>query len=112
MTRWGTSSTVRLTHCLAARRWLLGRGIPPRLRPFLIVLLVLSVLDVLQIVLTAGSTPPGSAGGQAPNGSDPLLLGNFLLLLPWGRYNVGGGDLLLITALAEHWRRRGASYRA
>jgi hypothetical protein len=89
---------------------LLGRGMPPRFRPFLIVLLVLSVLDVVQIALTASSTPPGSLGGPAPRGSDPLLLGNFLLSLPWGRYNIGGGDLLLITALAEHWRRRGASY--
>jgi hypothetical protein len=89
---------------------LLGRGIPPRFRPFLFVLLVLSVLDALQIALTTGSTPPGSLGGSAPSGSDPLLLGNFLLLLPWGRYNIGLGDLVLITALAEHWRQRGAPY--
>jgi hypothetical protein len=88
---------------------LLGRIIPPRFRPWLIMLLVLSVLDILQIALTAGSSPPGS-GGQAPTGSDPLLLGNFLLVLPWGRFNLGIFDLLLVTALAEYWRRRGGSY--
>ena len=89
---------------------LLGRIIPPRFRPWLMVLLVLSVLDILQIALTAGSSPPGTSGGQAPSGSDPLLLGNFLLVLPWGRFNLGIFDLLLVTALAEYWRRRGGSY--
>jgi hypothetical protein len=89
---------------------LLGRGMPPRSWPLLILLLVLSALDVLQIALTASSSPPGSSGSHAPGGSDPLLLGNLLLFLPWGRYNIGIFDLLLITALAEHWRRRGASY--
>jgi hypothetical protein len=89
---------------------LLGRVIPPRFRPLLIALLILSALDVLQIALTANSSPPGSATGQAPSGSDLLLLGNFLLLLPWGRFTLGILDLLLVTALAEHWRRRGSSY--
>lgn len=89
---------------------LLGRIIPPRFRPCLVLLLVLSTLDVLQIALAAGSSPPGSSGGQAPSGSNPLLLGNFLLALPWGRFNLGIFDLLLVTALAEHWRRRSGSY--
>jgi hypothetical protein len=31
-------------------------------------------------------------------------------LLPWGRFNIGIFDILLIVALAEHWRRRYASY--
>jgi hypothetical protein len=89
---------------------LLGRIIPPRFRPWLIVLLVFSTLDILQIALTAGSSPPGTSRGQAPSGSDPLLLGNFLLVLPWGRFNLGIFDLLLVTALAEYWRRRRGSY--
>jgi hypothetical protein len=33
-----------------------------------------------------------------------------LLLLPWGRFNLGIFDLLLLIALAEHWCRRGGSY--
>ena len=89
---------------------LLGRSMPLRFWPFFILLLVLSVLDVLQIVLTANSSPPGSSGSHMLSGSNPLLLVNFRVLLPWGRYNIGLFDLLLITALAEHWRRRGASY--
>jgi hypothetical protein len=83
---------------------LLGRGIAPRFQPFLLLFLCLSGLDVL---LTAGlslSPPPTSAS------STPLRFGDFLLLLPWGRFETNLVDLLLLTALAEHWRRRGASY--
>jgi len=76
----------------------------PRFRPVLLVLLCLSALDVL---LTAGlslSPPQPSASATT------LRLGDFLLLLPWGRFETNVVDLLLLTALAEHWRRRGASY--
>ena len=83
---------------------LLGRGMAPRFRPVLLVFLCLSALDVL---LTAGlslSPPQPSASATT------LRLGDFLLLLPWGRFETNVVDLLLLTALAEHWRRRGASY--
>jgi hypothetical protein len=83
---------------------LLGRGMAPRFRPFLLLFLCLSVLDVL---LTAGlslSPPPTAAS------STPLRFGDFLLLLPWGRFEINVVDVLLLTTLAEHWRRRGASY--
>lgn len=85
---------------------LLGRWQPPRFHPFLLLFLCLSVLDVL---LTAGLSlsPPGP---QTPAGATPLRLGDFLLVLPWGRFETNVVDALLITALAEHWRRRGASY--
>jgi uncharacterized membrane protein (DUF485 family) len=83
---------------------LLGRGMAPRFRPVLLVLLCLSALDVL---LTAGLSlsPP-----QPSASATPLRLGDFLLLLPWGRFETNVVDLLLLTALAEHWRLRGASY--
>jgi len=83
---------------------LLGRGMAPRFRPVLLVLLCLSALDVL---LTAGLSlsPPQPAAS-----STTLRLGDFLLLLPWGRFETNVVDLLLLTALAEHWRRRGALY--
>jgi hypothetical protein len=83
---------------------LLGRGMAPRFRPVLLLFLCLSGLDVL---LTAGLSlsPPQTAAS-----STPLRIGDFLLLLPWGRFETNVVDLLLLTALAEHWRRRGASY--
>jgi hypothetical protein len=91
---------------------LLARIIPPRFRPFLILLLILSVADAVQTALTGGFTPlpstppahPAAAAGGA------LLYLNFSLLLPVGYYLVGIFDLLVITAAAEHWRRRGQSY--
>jgi hypothetical protein len=83
---------------------LLGRWLPPHFRPFLLAFLCLSALDVL---LTAGlsASPP-----QPPVGSTPLRVGDFLLVLPWGRFETNVVDLLLITTLAEHWRRRGTTY--
>jgi hypothetical protein len=83
---------------------LLGRGAPLRFLPFLLLFLCFSALDVL---LTAGLSlaPPPPA-----DSATPLRVGDFLLLLPWGRFETNVVDLLLLTALAEHWRRRGASY--
>lgn len=83
---------------------LLGRGMAPRFCPVLLVFLCLSVLDVL---LAVGGYP------QAPwtvASSSPLVYADFLLVLPWGRFAINLVDLLLITALAEHWRRRGGGY--
>lgn len=91
---------------------LLGRGMPPRFRPFLILLLILSVADAVQIALTGGFTPlPRSLPAHpSPIPSGLLLYLNFYLVLPVGHYLVGIFDLLLITAVAEHSRRRGRSY--
>ncbi len=91
---------------------LLGRGMPPRFRPFLLLLLILSALDVVNIALSGGLTPVPTtppAHPAAPE-SGPLPYFNFFLLLPGGHYLLGIFDLLVITAAAEHWRRRGASY--
>ena len=83
---------------------LLGRGIAPRFPPFLLWFLCLSVIDV---GLTAGLS---LSGPQTSAGSTPLHFGDFLLILPWGRFETNVVDILLITALAEHWRRRGQAY--
>ena len=83
---------------------LLGRGMEPRFRPVLLVFLCLSALDVLLTAHLSLSPPPPSTG------STQLRLGDFLLVLPWGRFETNVVDLLLLTALAEHWGRRGASY--
>ena len=57
--------------------------LPTKLWPFLLLLLVLSILDVIQIVLTSGSSSPGSlsAGTSTPPAQ---LYGYFLHHLPWG----------------------------
>lgn len=85
---------------------LLGRVISPRFQPFLLLFLCLSVGDVL---VTAGVGMSPLAPHPAA-GATPLRIGDFLLLLPWGRFDIGLLDLLLVTALAEHWRRRGSGY--
>lgn len=83
---------------------LLGRGIAPRFRPFLLWFLCFSVFDVLQAV---GGYPvaPHTAGSTSP-----LAWATFHLMLPTGPFAINVVDLLLLTTLAEHWHRRGASY--
>jgi hypothetical protein len=83
---------------------LLGRSVTARFLPFLLWFLCFSVVDVL---LALGNYPqtPHSAGG-----SSPLLYADFVLVLSGGRFAINVVDLLLLTALAEHWRQRGASY--
>ena len=83
---------------------LLGRGVPARFGSFLLLLLCFSVVDVLQAV---GGYPvaPHTAGNASP-----LIWASFHLALPSGPFAINVVDLLLLTALAEHWHRRGASY--
>jgi hypothetical protein len=84
---------------------LLGRIIS-KTASLLTLLLVLSALDVVQFVLTSGSSGPSGTGGTS---ASPLLYGNLLILPPLGRLNIGIGDILIIVAIAEHWRNRGSS---
>jgi hypothetical protein len=83
---------------------LLGRGMPARFPPFLLLFLCLSVLDVL---LAVGGYPQAP---QMAGSSSPFANANFTLVLPWGRFAINVADLLLLTAVAEHWRRRGGGY--
>lgn len=87
---------------------LLGRWVTPHFRPFLLLFLCFSVVDVLQFA--AGLSASSASGPPTPVNATPLHLGDFLLLLPWGHFAINIVDLLLVTTLAEHWRRRGASY--
>ena len=82
----------------------LGRVMPPRFRPFLILLLALSALDVAQNVAFAGPPPALNA---AP---DPHLIWvNVRFPLSNGHFNIGFADLVLIAAAAENLRRRKAT---
>jgi hypothetical protein len=83
---------------------LLGRVMPLLFWPFLCLLLGLSVVDVVLIVSTYNTTPPpGQLTGAA-------LYATLLLMLPVGAVGVEILDLIVLTALAEHWRRRGAPW--
>jgi hypothetical protein len=83
---------------------LLGRSVAASFRPFLLWFLCFSVIDVL---LALGNYPQAS---HSAGGSSPLLYADFVLVLARGRFAINVVDLLLLTALAEHWHRRGASY--
>jgi hypothetical protein len=81
---------------------LIGRAIPKRSVPMLLLLLVFSALDIAQIILTSG----GSSSNSTSVSTSPSLYGNFLIPPPVGRFNLGILDILFITAIAEHWQRR------
>jgi hypothetical protein len=82
----------------------LGRVMPPGFRPFLILLLILSALDVAQNLLFAGPPP---APSSAP---DPHFIWvNVRVPLPDGHFNIGFADIVLIAAAAENLRRRKAT---
>jgi hypothetical protein len=88
---------------------LVGRAVPPRFRPFFILLIALSLLDLTQAAIFGG--PPPSAGSTPAAGPNSHLIWvNFRVPLPSGHFNIGFADLLLITAIAEHFRRQEAGY--
>jgi len=84
---------------------LLGRSLSQTAWPMLVLLVVLSALDVAQIVLTSHSPSPSRQQSIPPPGQ---LVGNFFLALPAGHFNIGIFDIFTIAAISEHWRRRGA----
>lgn len=85
----------------------LGRAMPPRFRPFLVLLVVLSVLDVAQNLAFSG---PGTGPPPAAAQPDPHLIWlNFRIPLAAGHFNIGFADLTLIAAIGEHLRRRRAT---
>lgn len=81
---------------------LAGRAVPPRFRPMALLLLVLAALDTVQILATATS-PAAPAHRSA---ASYYLM--FVVATSLGNSAIGIFDLLLIAAMAEHWRRRGA----
>lgn len=86
----------------------LGRAMPARFRPLLVLLLVLSVLDVVQNIAFSGG--PSTAAPSSSTAPDPHLVWlNFRIPLPGGHFNVGFADLILIAAISENLRRRGAT---
>ncbi len=86
---------------------LLGRVIPAKFWPFLIFLLVMSILDVTQVVLTAHPSTTVAPNASVPAGQ---LYANFFLQLPWGKYGIGIFDLLILAAIGVYWRRRNGEF--
>jgi hypothetical protein len=87
----------------AAGGVLVGRAVPARFRPMALLMLVLAVLDAVQVIV--GSTSAGSAPSQRPAFQYYVML---VIATPLATSAIGIFDLLLVTAMAEHWRRRGA----
>jgi hypothetical protein len=83
---------------------LLGRVMPPRFQPFLILLVALSALDVAQNLAFAGPSPAPSA---APD--THFIWVNVRFQLDDGHFTIGFADLVLIAAATENLRRRKAS---
>jgi hypothetical protein len=80
----------------------LGRVLPTAFLPIFLVLALGSVLDMLLVILQVGTAPVGPI---------PMWLRyvDVSLSLPGWRFEIGGADLLLVAAMAEHWRRRTSS---
>jgi hypothetical protein len=79
-----------------------------RVWPFAVVLILLSVADTVQVVLTSAGPAPAPPSTGVPPGQ---LYLNLLVALPGGhRFLLGVFDLWLVTAMAEYWRRRGGSF--
>ena len=84
---------------------LLGRAVPPRFRPFLVLLLILSLLDVAQNAVFSGPSSGTHSTSTAPQ--DPHLMWlNFRIPFEGGHFNIGFADLVLIAAISEQLRRR------
>ena len=82
----------------------LGRAMPPMLRPFLTLLAILSALDVAQNLAFSGPSPTPSSALTTP---DPHLVWlNLRFPLDGGQFNLGVADVILIAAISEHLRRR------
>lgn len=67
-----------------------------------------SIADISQTALFGG-TGHGSAGGSGAAAPAWQAYTVLRVALPGGHYDIGPLDLLLFTAIGEHWRRRRGS---
>jgi hypothetical protein len=88
---------------------LVGRRLPPRPMPMLVLLAVLAALDVIQIVASGPGPGPGATGGAAPAW---YFYGMLVIDTAWSHTGVGIFDVLVIAAMVEHARRRGLPFAA
>jgi hypothetical protein len=88
---------------------LVGRRVPPRPMPMLVLLAVLAVLDTIQIVALGSGAGPEATGGSAPAW---YSYGMLVIDTPWTHSSVGIIDVMVIAAMVEHARRRGLPFAA
>jgi hypothetical protein len=78
---------------------LVGRIVPARFRPMAIVVAVLAAVDSIQVFAASNDSHPVS-----------YYYSMLVVTTPLGRAAIGFADLLVVTAVAEHYRRRGSNY--
>jgi len=86
---------------------LVGRRLPPRPMPMLVLLAVLAALDAVQIVVSGPGPGPGATGGAAPAW---YFYGMLVINTAWSHTGVGIFDVLVIAAIVEHARWRGLPF--
>ena len=86
----------------------LGRVLPLRPWAMAAFLVLASIADSSQTALFGG-TGHGSAGGSGAAAPAWQAYTVLRVPLPGGHYDIGPLDLLLFTAIGEHWRRRRGS---
>ena len=86
----------------------LGRVLSLRPRVMALFLGLASIADIAQNALSGGAGPgsPGWSGAAAPSWQAYTAR---WVPLRGGHYDIGALDLLLFTAIGEHWLRRGGS---
>ena len=86
---------------------LVGRRLPPRPMPILVLLAVLAALDAIQIIALGSGAGPEATGGAAPAW---YFYGMLVIDTPWTHSGVGIIDVLVIASIVEHARRRGLRF--
>jgi hypothetical protein len=86
---------------------LVGRRLPPRPMPMLVLLAVLAALDAIQIVASGPGPGPEATGSAAPAW---YFYGMLVINTAWSHTGVGIFDVLVIAAIVEHARRRGLPF--
>lgn len=87
---------------------LLGRALPPRPRVMVIFLATCSAAGIIQNALISGG--PSTASRPAAAAAAWRAYTVLRIAVPGGHYDIGPLDLLLFTAIGEHWRRRGGGW--
>jgi len=84
----------------------LGRVLSLKPRVMAIFLASCSIADIAQNALIGGGAGAPAGSGAAPAWQAYAVL---RIAVPGGHYDIGPLDLLLFTAVGEHWRRRRGS---